>query len=1141
MRNLPRRPRTALAVETLEKRELPSGSPPTPAALWQQNFDQTATGTLPGGWTQWSSQGAFGVAAAHGEQGSAGLNAAGDKSQVARTWAPGSQPADVSASVNLFVNSLIPAQVLVRGSNLDTSSPTYYAVSVTRGLGIDLLRVVNGSTRSLAHLSSAGYLSNQWLTVTLRASGTTLQVLVQRQDTGQYLNARGKWQGSSTAALHVTDSAIKGGGQVGLARAARVPGNLVFDNFLVRGANAAASAAPLVRQNFDSVHAGQLPSGWAQWNSEGAFDASTAHARSGSHSLAARLPSGDTALAWANASAPADAQISASVFLNNLAPAEVFLRGKNLGTAAPTYYAVAVSRGMEVNLLAVKNGNVTTLGQAQSATYLSNQWVRVTLQASGSSLEAIVQRLDTNQYLAPDGSWQGARTAALTVSNGSITGGGQAGVGRGTGYSDTVTFDDVTLSHATAPPLSVAIGNLSADASVNKATTVQAQVSNASHLQKVEFYLDGSLQSTDSSSPYSWTLNPNQFANGAHTVSVIAYDAGGVTARAAVNVTTTAASAGPAIPQHYSWIRIAELAYSGTPIGGFEQNLLKNSVDLVIPNTNLLPSIEAASPKTPQLIYTNESTLYQELLTDWVNWADAHHVNRESAFYHVAKPTAYSGNSPSSEQVNWFWAVYAGGSQANFADMTWAAHNANSKAVPFGATGTSVYLAYPDKFREINFSLAAGAHNGWKGVLEYPTAVDGNGNPTAWAKLTTLTDTTNGLTRSGQTTFDPPTNWVTASLNGSARMYYVRIRTVSDGGAPLANTILGRDYTNAHGTWSGTIPVFDSAADTNHDGYLNDAEYKVAQAHGDKARFAYESRLFGSYGPMRPETNPSNASFQKWAADYGPRLLQGQPMADGLFVDNSSGKAPANPGTVVESVSSYSQDYGKLLNGVGRAIAPHWLLANTSGGQTAADGVISQNTGYFEEFAIRPLTQNWATFEDLAYLVQHRQSLKNPAPYAILDSLAIGGSPTDPRTQLATLAEYYLMADPTHTFLDFYGGQEPSTSWSRHWTQAVTYNVGHPLDSWSLLSSGTDPGNHALTYHVYQRHYSNALVLYRPLSHTQGNSHDGSLSSNTATLIRLNGNYRPLHADGTLGSVITSISLRNGEGAILVPVKGGTD
>src|SRR5262249_5828919 len=158
------------------------------------------------------------------------------------------------------------------------------------------------------------------------------------------------------------------------------------------------------------------------------------------------------------------------------------------------------------------------------------------------------------------------------------------------------------------------------------------------------------------------------------------------------------------------------------------------------------------------------------------------------------------------------------------------------------------------------------------------------------------------------------------------------------------------------------------------------------------------------------------------------------------------------------------------------AIAPRWVLANTSGGGTDADGVVRQNTAYYEEFALRPMASNYQQFEDIAQLVAHRQSL-NPNGYAILDTRPTDGAPRDPRTQIATLACYYMLADPVHTFLDFYGGYAPATSWSQHWSNAAAYNIGQPLGSWSLFATGSDPGNRSLTYRVYQRNFTNALVL----------------------------------------------------------------
>jgi hypothetical protein len=888
------------------------------------------------------------------------------------------------------------------------------------------------------------------------------------------------------------------------------------------------------------------------------------------------------ARAWLSAALPADVQANVQLYADNATPAQLLVRGSNLNTAVPTYYALAVTRGLKVQLVRVVNGSTTVLAQLQSGTYLSNRWLQLSLQASGPNLQAYVKRLDTSQYLNARGQWQTTPVSALDLNDYSIRSGGLTGLGRAPGAPGIFSFDNLSVTavstNGTRPPvyaqetfdftrggalpagwqqwsnqgtssagtpgpsarwLSVSIAGPRSGSTVTSPTAVQATVWNATRVDHVNFLVDGVPVASDWSAPYSYALDPTTLAVGPHSLEVIAYDRSGATAQSWLNFSTRPGSSGnplASIPQHYSWIRLAELAYAGTPIDSFAQQLLKSSVDLVIPNSAYLQDIDAASPKTPQLIYTNFSNIYQELLTNWDNWADAHHVSRESAFYHVTKPTPFSGSSSGSAPVNWFWGVYQGGDQVDFTDLTYAAHTW-THSVDFGGFDTSMYLAYPEQFREIDVNVATPASRGWAAQLEYPTAVDAEGNPTAWAPLDVLRDRTGGLKGSGQITFDPPSNWVPASVNGSALMYFVRWRTTSDGNAPVANAILGRNYTNSRSGYAGTIPVFDYAADTNHDGYLNDKEYAVALRAGDTARFAYESRLFmPSYGPMRTATNPSSSAFRAWAADYAVQLLKSQPLADGLFVDNSGGKSPAAALSVWEASDTYAADYGALLGGVERAVPSHLVLGNTSGGGANADPVLSQSVASFEEFAIRPLAQNWQQFEDLAGQVAHRDSLTQPPPYQVLDSLPTNGSPTDGRTQLATLAEYYLLADPKSTFLDFFGGYSPASSWTQHWSPAAAYDVGQPLGTWSLFASGADPSNRSLTYHVYQRNYTNSLVLYRPLAHTQGNSHSGSLGSPSAVTFRLNGTYRPLRGNGTLGSPVTSVTLRDGEGAILIKV-----
>jgi hypothetical protein len=587
----------------------------------------------------------------------------------------------------------------------------------------------------------------------------------------------------------------------------------------------------------------------------------------------------------------------------------------------------------------------------------------------------------------------------------------------------------------------------------------------------------------------------------------------------------------PRIPRHYEHIRIAMLAYAGTPFTDFEHELLRKSVDLVVPNVSYLERINKVAPQTPQLIYTNTSNLYLELLTDWLTYADEEGMPREAAFYHAVRPVPYRGDSPSSRPVSMFWAVHRGG--ATLTDVTRPAHAGNAR-IAFGAPGEAVYAGYPDRFREIQLQLGSNAGAGWSAILEYPSAVDAAGKATRWTALTTVSDSTARLTQSGTVAFDPPADWKVLSLNGSASLFFVRFRTTSGGTPPVASKIQGRDYVNAAGKPAGVIPVFDDEADANKDGCLDDAEY-ARRAPGKDARFLYESRLWTeNYGPMRPATNPSNADFRKWAVDYHRRYLARHPLAAGLFMDNAGGKPLVKAADVRESTDTYGPDSGRMLADIGRAIAPRWVLANTGGAGQRADTVVQQSPAYFEEFGIRPLAHNWTYFEDLAALVARRAAANTPAPIAVLDSHPQRGEQTDPRMQLAILAYYYLLADPEATFLVFHGGFEPATSWKRHWSPAAAHDIGKPTGKWSQRATGPDPSRPALSYRLYERVYEKALVLYKPLAHVRGNTAPVSQGDETATRHDLSGSYRPLRADGALGEAITSISLRNGEGAILI-------
>ena len=1066
------RSRMRLNLEPLEHRELLS------SALIEGFRTVTRSG-LPGGWTAWSNESgrSFQVeASAPGYEEPGSLTSVGRSSTAARTWVNSTFAADVEAKVSVQLNSLVPVELIVRGENLETSSPTYYAVTIQRGLILELSRVVDGNRVSLGTLRSADYVSGPWVTVTLRAEGTGLAVLVQRADSGLFLQDDGRWTRDRTATLKVTDTAIRAGNQVGIGRLPRAADRLRLDGFQVQ-APLPTAAAPLVEERFQQGQAAGVPSGWVQWT-----QANQQFQIRNDATLRQHGGSAGAARAWLKSSAPADVQVSSSIFVDSLLPAGVLARGRNLGTDQPTMYSLTVTRGLEVKLWRVVDGVAVELGSLRSREWLSGTWVQTSLVVQGSTLKVQIVRADTGRYLQADGQWGVSPSFALIRTDTAIRNDGLVGLSRGAGYAGELIFDNFILTSA---PSSVLAPTLPTEQ--DKPTTPASPAEDRAPVPNP----------TPGSSSLPTGESPGAFL--------------------------------PMVPRTYDWIRVANLAYHGTPIGPIEESLLRAGVDLVIPNVQFLEQIEAISPGKPQFLYTNLSNIYLGLLTDWNEFADRWKFDRESAFYHVREATVFHGSSPSSIPVNRFWGVYRGNDASGWQDLTRDAR-LETRSFSLASAGEAVAFGYLERYREINFQLQSPAAAGWRGQWEYVAAVDPQGRPTFWKPLPLRFDGTVNFSRNGTITFDPPRDWVAATIGGSARFFYVRIRSEGGGTAPVARTVLGRDYTQ-----DGRIPAFDSAVDRDGDGYLNDAEY-ARRRPGFDARFVYESRLFYPYyGQMRFATNVSSSAFRAWAVDYYLRLSRSFPVAAGFFVDNSMGRLAVDPNTIIERLDGYAADYGSLLGLVNKRLARSgkWLIANTSGGNASAEPILRNGVSYLEEFGLRPLSANVVQFEDLAATVMYRRQISGGRAFEILDSLPSNGfDANDPRVQIATLAMYYLIADPDRSFLMINGGNEPSTSWNRHWFPAITYDVGRPRDRWSVLAAGSDPSDSRLDYKVYQRIYENALVLYKPLSYTRGRT--GMTTDATATLHSLDGWYRSVQADGSLGQRINQIRLRNGEGAILI-------
>ena len=160
-----------------------------------------------------------------------------------------------------------------------------------------------------------------------------------------------------------------------------------------------------------------------------------------------------------------------------------------------------------------------------------------------------------------------------------------------------------------------------------------------------------------------------------------------------------------------------------------------------------------------------------------------------------------------------------------------------------------------------------------------------------------------------------------------------------------------------------------------------------------------------------------------------------------------------------------------------------------------------------------------------------------PPPIQVLDSFSTYGN-TSSRYQILLLAYYYMLSQQGTYFspLSDNGAvvdtNDPKSDWNPYrWFAAIGTDVGQPTASTSLFASGSDPLDGTKTYKIYQRTFGNALVLYKPIS-SDCDGVAGTNDDGTATTHSLGRTYYPLAGDGTEGSGICSITLRNAEAAI---------
>jgi len=294
--------------------------------------------------------------------------------------------------------------------------------------------------------------------------------------------------------------------------------------------------------------------------------------------------------------------------------------------------------------------------------------------------------------------------------------------------------------------------------------------------------------------------------------------------------------------------------------------------------------------------------------------------------------------------------------------------------------------------------------------------------------------------------------------------------------------------------------------------------------------------------------NPADSGFMAYSVDRYRRIVAGSPA--GAFIDESGtgDMAKATPSREYllaagwPPVSPYFAAYAALVARIRAAIAPKRLMLNTAGYMFPGDSADARAAGAVHlEKVNNPLSSNvGSSFAWIDRLLAAGVFVDFVDAYDYADDSVLvtrgtypgGNEPTTfAREKMAELASYYLVvpADPSRLALQLVNMWD--RPFSSVWLKAQEADIGHPTTARAIETLATkDAAGQSVV--LYRRDFTRALVLFR----TQTGWGTQSYADSTAVTIPLPAGetWLPLHADGSLGSAVTSVPLRNAEAAILI-------
>ena len=289
--------------------------------------------------------------------------------------------------------------------------------------------------------------------------------------------------------------------------------------------------------------------------------------------------------------------------------------------------------------------------------------------------------------------------------------------------------------------------------------------------------------------------------------------------------------------------------------------------------------------------------------------------------------------------------------------------------------------------------------------------------------------------------------------------------------------------------------------------------------------------------------------------NYGPTAMQGGHLVSGGLVVET-GTSPAN--LLTYASTAYAEWCWVWMKTFGREVRDT-LRTSAAWSADRKKKVLAYNIGishrdeylYPDSVGADALVVEWG-FDPVASPNNSYYRLEN---IHARDSIATLNGVTyfwisNPRTTYTTKRQsiynnlcFYYVARTDSTWMAIY--PTPGNSYGAFcntgfdtlsWIPAMGYDLGVPIAHYQLVTSGTSPDMTGAQYKVWMRDYQEGRVYIRPKDDLNT---DKWGSTSTPVTVSLGGTYKQLNTDGTLGSVITSLSLHAAEGAIVIPVATG--